>query len=148
MGGKGTSAADQQGMVNKQRQLLANNPNPTKTQKPSFILQILGLDRFTKGKAGEGLAKASRANNPFDIGLFGNCMDFWTNGKQLGVDWTQLYEIPQEGFKEKRRKDKGKAKEKNEDNTTLGMRVMSMARLINSTQPENPYQPVRGNEPV
>ncbi|TIB63112.1 hypothetical protein E3P77_03643 [Wallemia ichthyophaga] len=143
MGGKGTSAAEQQGMVNKHRQLLANNPNvnPPKVQKPNLLLQILGLDRFTKGKAGEGLAKSSKTNNPFNIGIVGNCLDFWTNGKQLGVDWTQVYEIPDEGFKERRRKDKGKAREKDGENVlpSLGMRrMMSFGRFRNN----NAYQPV------
>lgn len=147
MGGKGTSAAEQQGMVNKQRQLLANNPNPPKVQKPSFLLQILGLDRFTKGRAGEGLARASKANNPFNLGVVGNCFDFWTNGKQLGVDWTHVYEIPDEGFKERRKKDKGKAREK-ESGSSLGMRMMSMARFRNSSQPDNAYQPVQASEQV
>lgn len=38
-----------------------------------FLMQILGLDRFTKGKAAKGLRMASREANPFDTGLFGVC---------------------------------------------------------------------------
>lgn len=33
------------------------------------LLQILGLDRFTKGKAMSGMARAGRGQNPFDLGL-------------------------------------------------------------------------------
>lgn len=66
----------------------------------NFILNLLGFDRFTKGKAVDGLAKASRANNPFDVGVVGNCRDFWTNGKELGVEYEKLYDVPLEGFKE------------------------------------------------
>ncbi|TIA87859.1 hypothetical protein E3P99_02900 [Wallemia hederae] len=148
MGGKGTSAAEQQGLVNKQRQMLVNNANPTKAKKPSFLLQILGLDRFTKGKAGEGLARSSKANNPFDLGVIGNCLDFWTNGRQLGVDWTEVYAIPDEGFKERRKKDKGKGREEKEGSSTLAMRMMSMARFRNGAQADNAYEPVRGTEQV
>lgn len=39
------------------------------TGKMSFMLQILGLDRFTKGKAAKGLAMAGKDQNPFDQGL-------------------------------------------------------------------------------
>ena len=148
MGGKGTSAAEQQGLVNKQRQMLVNNANPTKAKKPSFLLQILGLDRFTKGKAGEGLARSNKASNPFDLGVIGNCLDFWTNGRQLGVDWTEVYEIPNEGFKERRKKDKGKGREEKEGSSTLAMRMMSMARFRNGGQANNAYEPVRGTEQV
>lgn len=34
-----------------------------------FLLQILGLDRFTRGKAAAGLRRAGRDANPFDQGL-------------------------------------------------------------------------------
>lgn len=37
--------------------------------KMGFLLQILGLDRFTKGKAAKGLAMAGKDQNPFDQGL-------------------------------------------------------------------------------
>ena len=32
-------------------------------------MHILGLDRFTKGKAMSGLARAGRDHNPFDLGV-------------------------------------------------------------------------------
>lgn len=33
------------------------------------LFKILGLDRFTKGKAMSGMAKAGRGQNPFDLGF-------------------------------------------------------------------------------
>lgn len=71
-----------------------------------FIMNLLGFDRFTKGKAADGLARAAKAPNPFDLGMLGNCKDFWTAGGELGVDYQRLYDVPPEGFVEaKRRKD-------------------------------------------
>jgi len=71
-------------------------------------MNLLGFDRFTKGKAVNGLARAGKASNPFDLGFLGNCKDFWTKGKELGVEYEQLYDVPLEGFREakKRRTEK------------------------------------------
>jgi hypothetical protein len=66
----------------------------------SFLLHITGTDRFTKGRAADGLARAAKAPNPFDAGVLGNCRDFWTNGGALGVDYTRVYDVPPEGFRE------------------------------------------------
>lgn len=38
-----------------------------------WLLSIVGLDLYTKGKAGEGLKRASKAGNPFDRGMVVNC---------------------------------------------------------------------------
>ena len=65
-----------------------------------FIMQLTGLDMFTKGKAADGLARAGKATNPFDMGILSNCKDFWTSGKELGVEYDRLYSVPQEGFQE------------------------------------------------
>jgi len=65
-----------------------------------FLMNLLGLDRFTKGKATTGLARAGKATNPFDLGLVGNCKDFWTAGRELGVEYEKLYDVPLEGFRE------------------------------------------------
>lgn len=87
------------------------------TQGP--MLQLLGLDRFTKGQAGRGLKMAADSGgNPFSMGVVAvsfmrprflrlkliwrycgrqNCEDFWTRGGALGVDYRALYEIPQDG---------------------------------------------------
>ncbi len=70
------------------------------------LLKLLGLDRFTKGKAVDGMARASKAGNPFDMGCITNCRDFWTRGRELGVEYERLYDVPAEGFREaKRRRD-------------------------------------------
>ncbi|KAH9914067.1 uncharacterized protein BXZ73DRAFT_55140 [Epithele typhae] len=69
-----------------------------------FLMSLLGLDRFTKGKAADGLARAAKAPNPFDLGLVGNCKDFWTGGKELGVEYERLYDVPPEGFREAKRR--------------------------------------------
>ncbi|TDL26845.1 hypothetical protein BD410DRAFT_472071 [Rickenella mellea] len=65
-----------------------------------FIMHLTGLDFFTKGKAADGLARASSATNPFDLGFTGNCMDFWTSGRELGVEYERLYDVPVGGFRE------------------------------------------------
>jgi len=66
----------------------------------SFLMNLLGFDRFTKGKAVDGLTRASKASNPFDVGIVGNCKDFWTAGRELGVEYEKLYDVPLEGFRE------------------------------------------------
>jgi len=69
-----------------------------------FLMNLLGFDRFTKGKAVDGLARAGKASNPFDLGIVGNCKDFWTAGKELGVKYETLYDVPLEGFREAKRR--------------------------------------------
>lgn len=55
-----------------------------------LIMSVLGFDRFTKYKAVDGLARAAKAPNPFDLGWMGNCRDFWTTGRELGVEYDQV----------------------------------------------------------
>ncbi|KAF8064352.1 hypothetical protein FPV67DRAFT_217725 [Lyophyllum atratum] len=69
-----------------------------------FFMNLLGFDRFTKGKAVDGLARAGKASNPFDLGIVGNCSDFWTAGRELGVEYDKLYDVPMEGFREAKRR--------------------------------------------
>lgn len=69
-----------------------------------FIMQLTGLDVFTRGKAADGLARVSHASNPFDLGIAGNCMDFWSKGRELGVEYDRLYDVPMEGFREAKRR--------------------------------------------
>ncbi|KAH0833938.1 DHHC palmitoyltransferase-domain-containing protein [Lanmaoa asiatica] len=72
-----------------------------------FLLNLLGLDRFTRGRAAHGLALASssaRARNPFDFGVVRNCKDFWTMGKEVGIEYGQVYDVPLEGFEEAKRR--------------------------------------------
>ena len=69
-----------------------------------FLMNLLGFDRFTKGKAVDGLTRASKAGNPFDLGMVSNCKDFWSAGKELGVEYEKLYDVPVEGFREAKKK--------------------------------------------
>ncbi|SJX64539.1 related to AKR1-ankyrin repeat-containing protein [Sporisorium reilianum f. sp. reilianum] len=61
-----------------------------------WLLSVVGLDLYTRGKAGEGLKRASAAGNPFDHGLLANCKDFWSKGQDLALDYTTLYDLPAE----------------------------------------------------
>ena len=69
-----------------------------------LIMNLLGFDRFTKGKAADGLARAAKAPNPFHLGVLGNCKDFWSMGRELGVEYERLYDVPPEGFVEAKRR--------------------------------------------
>lgn len=69
-----------------------------------FLMNLLGFDRFTRGRAVNGLARAGKASNPFDMGVLGNCRDFWGKGSELGVEYELLYDVPVEGFREARRR--------------------------------------------
>jgi len=50
--------------------------------------------------------------NPFNVGIVGNCRNFWTQGSELGVEYDQVYEIPVEGLHEAERRCK---REEDED---------------------------------
>ncbi|KZT21326.1 hypothetical protein NEOLEDRAFT_763733 [Neolentinus lepideus HHB14362 ss-1] len=63
-----------------------------------FLMNLLGLDRFTKG-------------------LVSNCKDFWTIGKELGVEYEQLYDVPVEGFREAKRR---RQQEEDEEGHAIG----------------------------
>lgn len=80
-------------------------------------MNLLGFDRFTKGKAANGLARASKATNPFDLGIVGNCKDFWSAGRELGVEYEKLYDVPIEGFREAKRR---REQEEEEEGITTG----------------------------
>ncbi|CCM05820.1 uncharacterized protein FIBRA_08054 [Fibroporia radiculosa] len=122
MGGRGgASLSSQMGHQHHQRQTMAegdaspgDGAHAGHRHKPSggicagcgggFLMNILGFDRFTKGKAADGLARAGTAPNPFDLGVVGNCKDFWTTGRELGVEYDRLYDVPLEGFTEAKRR--------------------------------------------
>ncbi|EIW76594.1 hypothetical protein CONPUDRAFT_157779 [Coniophora puteana RWD-64-598 SS2] len=74
----------------------------------AFVLNLTGLDRFTRGRAARGLQLASSkdgaARNPFDLGVVRNCRDFWTMGREVGVEYGSVYDVPMEGFEEARRR--------------------------------------------
>lgn len=73
------------------------------------------MDRFTEGKAVEGLKQAGKVVNPFDLGLIRNCYDFWTRGRELGVDYARLYDVPSGGFVPRSVRER-KGKEREDDN--------------------------------
>jgi palmitoyltransferase ZDHHC13/17 len=64
-----------------------------------FILNVTGVDRFTRGKAANGMARSGKAQNPFDTGVVSNCVDFWTKGGEIGVQYEKLYDVPPDGFR-------------------------------------------------
>lgn len=115
MGGRGHGAAGQDGLVEnvKQEQAMAEEEPSADgiSQAPShhhakhphksstaFLLQLLGLDRFSRASERRALVRSSRNSNPFDQGVYRNCVDFWTSGKELGVEYGRLYDVPNEGF--------------------------------------------------
>ena len=65
-------------------------------------MNLLGFDRSTKEKSLSGLT--TKASNPFDSGLVGNCKDFWSAGRELDVEYDKLYEVINEGFEEAKRR--------------------------------------------
>jgi hypothetical protein len=77
---------------------------------PGSMLHLVGLDLYTRGKAGEGMRRADAAANPFDQGLRRNCEDFWTRGRALDVDYMTLYEIPDAGLGSRARRTKSESK--------------------------------------
>jgi hypothetical protein len=89
-----------------------------------FLMHVLGLDRFTSGKAANGLARAGKAANPFDIGAVSNCRDFWTAGRELGVEYERLYEVPAEGFREAKRRHEREEGEESSGRKGLRERLM------------------------
>lgn len=63
----------------------------------SALLRLVGLDLYTHGGGARALQQqttsSSAGKNPFDRGIITNCSDFWTEGRTLGVDYRQLYEL-------------------------------------------------------
>ncbi|KAF7420921.1 palmitoyltransferase akr1 [Pleurotus ostreatus] len=108
-----------------------------------FLMNLLGLDRFTKGKAVDGLARASKASNPFDLGLVGNCKDFWSAGRELGVEYEKLYDVPLEGFREaKRRREREDADEDRVLGGRKGLRKTLFMGLGLGSSSRAGYEPV------
>jgi palmitoyltransferase ZDHHC13/17 len=110
-----------------------------------FLMQILGFDRYTKGKAADGLARASKASNPFDLGFIGNCRDFWTRGRELGVEYDRLYDVPPEGFHEAK-------KRREQDDEDFGQRPkrkgIFMGLGLGRGAHRDGYLPVRSEDQV
>ncbi|KAF8438462.1 DHHC palmitoyltransferase-domain-containing protein [Boletus edulis BED1] len=98
-----------------------------------FMLNLLGLDRFTRGRAAHGLALASsspRSRNPFDFGVVRNCKDFWTMGKEVGVEYGHVYDVPLEGFEEaKKRREMDRGEVEHEHDPSVGRSKGLLATL-------------------
>jgi len=92
-------------------------------------MHLLGFDRFTSGKAANGLARAGHAANPFNVGVVGNCRDFWTRGSELGVEYDRLYEVPAEGLREAKRR---REREEDED-ASVSRRQLRTANMPTMT---------------
>ena len=55
-------------------------------------MHLVGFDRFASAKP----RMTSRALVTPRVAVVGNCRDFWTRGRELGVEYDRLYEIPVE----------------------------------------------------
>ncbi|KAL0952658.1 hypothetical protein HGRIS_006901 [Hohenbuehelia grisea] len=107
-----------------------------------FLMNLLGLDRFTKGKAVDGLARAGKASNPFDLGVVGNCKDFWTAGRQLGVEYEKLYDVPLEGFSEAKRRREREDDDGERNGGRKGLRKTLFMGLGLGRSSRSGYEPV------
>jgi len=123
-------------------------------------MKLMGLDRFTQKRDREGLVKLTKDGNrnPFDLGCIGNCRDFWSTGREVGVEYQRLYEVPMEGFKEAKRR---KIQRMEEEGLLVGdegsgarkgfMRRMSIggwASMLGGGRGREGYAPVRMDEGV
>jgi palmitoyltransferase len=79
-----------------QSSLNHHHHNHNHSRKPKsfvFCLKLLGLDRFLDGT--QIIKKSKKASNPFHKGIRANCLDFWTAGNHLGVNYLELFEVGQ-----------------------------------------------------
>lgn len=121
-----------------------------------FVLNILGFDRFTRGKATEGLVRASKASNPFDFGCRSNCKDFWTAGGELGIEYQRLYDVPIEGFKVGSARRKEDDRERDDDHGSVGSGSgggrrksgLFMGLGLGRSTSRDGYQPIRMDDQV
>lgn len=110
-----------------------------------FLLNLLGLDRFTRGRAAHGLALASssaRARNPFDLGVVRNCKDFWTMGKEVGVEYGQLYDVPPEGFEEAKRREMDRGEVDHDASSGRGKGLLATLGLRMGGSSRRGYEPL------
>ncbi|KAH7882059.1 hypothetical protein F5I97DRAFT_396928 [Phlebopus sp. FC_14] len=117
----------------------------------AFLLNLLGLDRFTRGRAAHGLALGSssaRSRNPFDLGMVRNCRDFWTMGKELGVEYGQVYDVPLEGFEEAKRRRAVERGEFEHDHESGGARSKSLLGKLVLRMGVMSSSSARGYEPL
>lgn len=113
-----------------------------------LLMNLMGFDRFTRGKAGEGLARAATAQNPFDLGCVGNCRDFWTGGRELGVEYGALYEVPPEGFREAKRRAAREDEEDGMGRRRSGKGFIGLGILGRGRSSRDGYTPLRMDDQV
>lgn len=113
-----------------------------------LLMNLMGFDRFTRGKAGEGLARAATAQNPFDLGCMGNCRDFWTSGRELGVEYGGLYEVPPEGFREAKRRATREDEEDGMGRRRGGKGFIGLGILGRGRSSRDGYAPLRTDDQV
>ena len=113
-----------------------------------LLMNLMGFDRFTRGKAGEGLARAATAQNPFDLGCMGNCHDFWTSGRELGVEYGALYEVPPEGFREAKRRAMREDEEDGVGRRRTGKGFIGLGILGRGRSSRDGYTPLRMDDQV
>lgn len=56
-------------------------------------MKLFGRDGLKPNEEAKILKKDEKSINPFDHGLRSNCVDFWTNGDELGVDYMDSYDV-------------------------------------------------------
>ncbi|EUC55456.1 palmitoyltransferase AKR1 [Rhizoctonia solani AG-3 Rhs1AP] len=111
------------------------------------VMSLTGLERYTKFRAGEGLKRAKSARNPFALGVVGNCTDFWTAGKTLGVDYRTVLDVPPEGFLEAKRR-RGNDHEDWNAGGGGGKLMGRLRAMMGQGAVSRGYEPVRMNESV
>ncbi|KAF9037902.1 ankyrin [Hymenopellis radicata] len=75
----------------------------SRSGRRGFIMNLLGFDRFTKGKAVDGLARSSKASN-LSISDVGKLQGLLDGGEGAWVEYDKLYDVPMEGFREAKRR--------------------------------------------
>ncbi|KAJ1301699.1 hypothetical protein OPQ81_008934 [Rhizoctonia solani] len=154
MGGKGgTSLSDQHGHAHSHNHSPGAGGHGHKHKiggccgsMINAVMSLTGLERYTKFRAGEGLKRSKSARNPFSLGVVGNCMDFWSAGKTLGVDYRTVYDVPPEGFVEAKRR---RGDDHDEWNSGGGGKLMGRLRaMMGQGAVSRGYEPVRMSENV
>ncbi|KAB5589874.1 hypothetical protein CTheo_6694 [Ceratobasidium theobromae] len=115
------------------------------------VMSLTGLERYTKFRAGEGLKRSKSARNPFSLGVVGNCTDFWTAGKTLGIDYRTVWDVPSEGFLEakRRREEDGEVWSTGGPGGGSGGKLMGRLRaMMSGGASGRGYEPVRMSESV
>lgn len=113
-------------------ELNAEDPfTPNTRQTLPWLLQLLGLN-FTSRGARRPVATGSQGN-PYDMGFYHNIRDFWTVGRELDIDYRNLYDVPEGGFRTLLSRRKRQVQSRQHD---------SPSALGHPTMSSQPYQPL------